>query len=62
LVFRTGGIGDLLFIQPNLIYLKEKYPTCTINFACGPQYQSMVETWDCVDNVVDLPFSLVDLT
>ena len=28
LVFRTGGIGDLLFIQPNLIYLKQKYPTC----------------------------------
>jgi len=62
LVFRTGGIGDLLFIQPNLIYLKEKYPTCTINFACGPQYQSMVETWDCVDEVVDLPFSLTRLT
>ena len=25
LVSRTGGIGDLLFIQPNLNYLKEKY-------------------------------------
>ena len=57
LVFRTGGIGDLLFIQPNLIYLKEKYPTCTIKFACGPQYQAMVETWECVDEVLDLPFS-----
>ncbi len=56
LVFRTGGIGDLLFIQPNLNYLKEKYPTCTINFACGPQYQPMVETWDCIDNLLDLPF------
>jgi len=57
LVFRTGGIGDLLFIQPNLIYLKEKYPNCIIRFACGPQYQSMVETWDCVDEVLDLPFA-----
>lgn len=56
LVFRTGGIGDLLFIQPNLIYLKEKYPDCTIMFACGPQYQAMVETWECVDKVLDLPF------
>jgi len=55
LVFRTGGIGDLLFIQPNLKYLKSKY-NCTIKFACGPQYQSMVETWDCVDEVIDLPF------
>jgi len=55
LVFRTGGIGDLLFIQPNLKYLKSKYD-CTIKFACGPQYQPMVENWDCVDKVVDLPF------
>jgi len=57
LVFRTGGIGDLLFIQPNLRYLKEKYPDCRIEFACGPQYQPMVETWDCVDEVCDLPFT-----
>ena len=57
LVFRTGGIGDLLFIQPNLRYLKETYPDCRIEFACGPQYQPMVETWDCVDQVCDLPFT-----
>ena len=61
LVFRTGGIGDLLFIQPNLKYLKEKYPDCTIKFACGPQYQSMVETWECIDQVLDLPFTLGEL-
>lgn len=61
LVFRTGGIGDLLFIQPNLLYLKEQYPDCTIKFACGPQYQPMVETWDCIDKVLDLPFQLSDL-
>jgi ADP-heptose:LPS heptosyltransferase len=62
LVFRTGGIGDLLFIQPNLIYLKEKYPDSTINFACGPQYQAMVDNWLCIDNLLDLPFSLKSLT
>lgn len=61
LIFRQGGIGDLLFIQPNLIYLKEKYPTCTINLACGPQYQDMVKEWDCVDNVIDLPFTLREM-
>jgi ADP-heptose:LPS heptosyltransferase len=61
LVFRTGGIGDLLFIQPNLLYLKEKYPTCKIKFGCGPQYQAMVEAWDCVDEVLDLPFSIKHL-
>jgi ADP-heptose:LPS heptosyltransferase len=62
LVFRTGGIGDLLFIQPNLLYLKEKYPNCIIRFACGPQYQPMVETWDCIDELLDLPFALNKLT
>ena len=60
-VSRTGGIGDLLFIQPNLRFLKEKYPTCTIKFGCGPQYQSMVETWDCVDYVLDLPYPYIHL-
>jgi len=58
LVSRTGGIGDLIFILPNLIYLKEKYPTCKIKFAIGPQYNSMVQTWDCVDEILDLPFRL----
>ena len=57
LVWRTGGIGDLLFIQPNLIYLKQKYPTCKIKFACGPQYQPMVALWPCVDEILNLPFS-----
>lgn len=61
LVFRTGGIGDLLFIQPNLIHLKKKYPTCKIKFACGPQYQPMVRSWDCVDEVLDLPFHFMHL-
>lgn len=56
LIARTGGIGDLLFILPNLEYLKEKYPTCTIWLACGPQYHSMVEDWECVDEILDLPF------
>jgi ADP-heptose:LPS heptosyltransferase len=62
LVFRTGGIGDLLFIQPNLRYLKEKYPNCIIRFACGPQYQAMVKTWDCIDELLDLPFTMAKLT
>jgi ADP-heptose:LPS heptosyltransferase len=62
LVTRTGGIGDLLFIKPNLDFLKKKYPTCTIYFACGPQYHAMVETWDCIDELHTLPFPLKYLT
>jgi len=61
LVWRTGGLGDLLFIQPNLNYIKEKYPSCKIKFACGPQYKSMVETWKCIDELLVLPFSMNEL-
>jgi len=57
---RTGGIGDLLFILPNLIYLKEKYPDSKIIFACGPQYHAMVNKWDCIDKVFDLPFPMIE--
>jgi len=53
---RTGGIGDLLFINPILRYLKELYPTCKIKVACGPQYQPMIEQFKEVDEVLDLPF------
>jgi len=61
LVLRTGGIGDLLFIQPNLRYLKQKYPSCKIIFATGLQYHSMVETWtDCIDVLTTLPFNESD--
>jgi ADP-heptose:LPS heptosyltransferase len=61
LVSRTGGIGDLLFIQPNLAYLKIKYPDCYIRFACGPQYRAMIENWNCIDELLDLPYSLSSL-
>lgn len=58
LIWRQGGIGDLLFISPNLRYIKEKYPTCKIIFACGPQYQSMVREWKFIDELIDLPFTI----
>jgi len=66
LFWRTGGIGDLLFIKPLLVHIKKTFHNCKVWFACGPQYQPMVETWqdDCVDEsntrvidkMIDLPF------
>lgn len=61
LFWRTGGIGDLLFIKPIMVYMKKKFENCTIMFACGPQYQPMVETWDCIDKLTDLPFNVSNL-
>lgn len=61
IIWRTGGIGDLLFIQPSLRYLKKQYPDCWIKFSCGPQYQSLVDNWDCIDELLDLPFNVKHL-
>lgn len=58
LIWRTGGIGDLLFIQPNIRFIKEKYPSCHVKFACGPQYYPLVNNWDCIDELLDLPFNV----
>jgi len=55
LVWRTGGIGDLLFIQPCLRHIKKKYPTCRIKFSCAPEYTSMLYNWDCIDQLIPLP-------
>jgi len=57
LVWRTGGFGDLLFIQPSLRYLKKLYPTCKIMFSCAAQYKSMVESFKEVDQLIPLPFN-----
>lgn len=58
LIWRTGGIGDLLFIQPNLFYLKKKYPTCKIWFHCSPKYHSFIDNWDCLDKIGSMPMPL----
>ena len=58
LVWRTGGIGDILFIQPCLMYLKKKYPTCKIWFACSPNYLSLFHKSDYIDEQFSFPYHL----
>jgi len=58
LVWRTGGIGDILFIQPCLKYLKQKYPTCKIWFACSSSYLSMLHNCDYIDDSFGFPFPI----
>lgn len=55
-VCRAGGIGDILYIQPILIYLKKLYPTCKITFSAREDFQAMIKSWgNVVDNVVMYP-------
>lgn len=56
-VWRSGGIGDLMFIRPILMAFKEKYKDVQIIFATRSKYHSMVEQWDdCIDQLTDVPF------
>ena len=58
LVWRFGGIGDLIMIQPLIQYLKDKYPTCKITFATSFENVEILRCWPegLIDNIVLIPF------
>jgi ADP-heptose:LPS heptosyltransferase len=64
LIWRWGGLGDLLFIQPIVKYLKEKYPTCKIVLASAVQNRDLLELWPkgLIDTITDMPFKKEFLT
>ena len=41
LVWRSGGIGDLLFITPNIKYLLDNYAGLRVKFACATKYLAL---------------------
>jgi ADP-heptose:LPS heptosyltransferase len=45
LVWRFGGLGDLIFTQPLIKYLKATYPTCKICFATAPKNIDLLRCW-----------------
>ncbi len=55
LIFRTGGIGDIFFLNPVLRYLKKKYPNCFIRVASG--CKESLENLPEVDELYDMPFN-----
>lgn len=58
LVWRFGGIGDLIFAQPLIMYLKKKYPSCFIRFATAPDNMEVFNFWPrgLVNEVLPMPF------
>jgi ADP-heptose:LPS heptosyltransferase len=54
-MWRTGGIGDILFIRPIICHLKKLYD-CKIIFATRNLYHSMVNQWPEIDELHDIPF------
>ena len=52
--FRTGGIGDICFLNPVLRYIKKKYPTMKLKVAssCGQSLENVPE----IDELYPMPF------
>jgi ADP-heptose:LPS heptosyltransferase len=60
LVWRTGGIGDLLFMSPCIKKLKEMYPGLKVRLACASKYSPLWDEHDLLDDgrSYPIPFSL----
>jgi len=61
MIWRAGGIGDLMWVRPILCHLKDKYPESTILFATREMFHCMVATWgDCLDGLSVVPLNMSD--
>lgn len=60
LIWRGGGYGDLLFIQPIIQYIKYKYPTCFISFAGGFRFLPIIKSYppNLINSTIDIPFKI----
>jgi len=52
--WRTGGIGDIFFLNPVLRWLKKKYPTCFLRVASG--CKQPLENVPEINEIYDMPF------
>ena len=60
LIWRTGGIGDIIVIQSVVKQLKERFPNVSITFSTIEKNMPILASWDkgLIDRVTTLPFSL----
>lgn len=56
LVYRRGGLGDMLFIEPSIRALKDKYPSCKISVAT--QRGEPLLNNPAIYKIYDYPFDL----
>ena len=54
--WRTGGIGDLFFINPVFRHLKKRYPGCFVRVASG--CKQPLENLPEIDELYDMPFDV----
>lgn len=58
LVWRTGGLGDVIITQSTVRAIKERYPTCKVIYATQPAFHETFYAWPkgLVDEVIPVPF------
>jgi ADP-heptose:LPS heptosyltransferase len=58
MLWRSGGIGDILWLRPIMIHLKRKYD-CTIMFATRDMFHDFVKLWpDAIDQLSGVPMEM----
>lgn len=55
LIWRTGGMGDLCFITPNLKYIKKTFKDSKIIFGCGSRFRFGMMDHPYIDKLVSIP-------
>jgi ADP-heptose:LPS heptosyltransferase len=59
-IFRSGGIGDVMFMLPLIKHIKKTYPSLKIKVGTSPMYVDVFENNPHVFKVVQMPFSLTE--
>jgi len=52
LLFRLGGLGDLLVAFPSIYLLRKKLSPCSITLVCREEYGSVLKETGVVDNLI----------
>lgn len=50
-----GGMGDSMFVQPILRYIKKLYPNCKLAFAHPARHHHFSKSWDFLDDLYPTP-------
>ena len=58
LIIRLSSLGDIVLTQPIAAALRARYPKAQIDFITKPAFHTIVEKFDCIDNIINWDESL----
>jgi len=59
-IFRSGGIGDVMFMLPLIRFLKKQFGT-RIKAGTSPQYRDVLQNNPYIDEIISVPFLLREM-